>query len=372
MKQKHVAFIVEPVYGHLVPTLGIASELLRIGYRVSYAIKEQFETRIHAIGAEALIYQPLENKVKMFHEVRRKGTYYWGKETIDRDEDLTNLGKKMWDEEVQDTFSKLESLYKHDRPDVILYDCMNPAGRRLADALGVAAIEHSPLLITKDNPFWSYDERLVLVSIPRFFQRNAEELDDRFQFVGFIQNDRKKFFAPWKSQFPGRKTVLVSATTGLLPQIEFLRAAIAAFSDSAYQIVLSIGDQTSPSLLAPLPVNCEVNRCSANLEILETASLFVGQAGTGSVLEALYCAVPQLLVPPPFPAFDDNAIRIAELGLGTRLQESEATVENLKKAAEGLLQDDATRSRLQEVAKGMRAGNGARIAANLIGTHISR
>ena len=59
MKQKHVAFIVESVYGHLVPTLGIAAELLRIGYRVSYAVKKQFEPRILDIGAEAMIYQPL-------------------------------------------------------------------------------------------------------------------------------------------------------------------------------------------------------------------------------------------------------------------------------------------------------------------------
>jgi UDP:flavonoid glycosyltransferase YjiC (YdhE family) len=364
MGRRHVAFILESVYGHIVPTLGIAAELIHRGYRVSYAVKRQFEPRILSGGAQAKVYQPLENKLKAFQAMKNEGMGF-------SSEASASLWKKLQQEETEDTFSKLESLYQPDRPDLIVYDCMNPAGRLLAGKLNIAAVEHSPMVISTNNNSWSYDENLVLVSIPRFFQHNADDLDDRFQFIGFIQNDRKQFFASWRPKASVKKLILVSATTGLLPQTEFFRKAIAAFGDSPWYLVLTIGDGIDPDSLTPLPANCEINRSASNFEILETASLVIGQAGQGSALEALYHAVPQLLIPPS-PIHDDCAIRIAELGLGTRLPESEATVENLKTAGISLLEDQATRSRLQEVAKIMRESNGAAMAADLIGKHIVR
>jgi UDP:flavonoid glycosyltransferase YjiC (YdhE family) len=366
MAKKHVAFILESVYGHIVPTLGIAAELIHRGHRVSYAVKRQFEHRILGSGAQAKVYQPLENKLKLFRAMKNEGVGFFN-------EADASLWKKLHQEETLDTLSKLESLYEPDRPDLIVYDFMNPAGKLLAGKLNTAAVEHSPTVISQNDPLslGPHDENLVLVSIPRFFQRNADALDDRFQFIGFIQNDRKQFFAPWRPKDSGKKLILISATTGLLPQTEFLRKAIAAFGDSPWYLVLTIGDEINPDSLAPLPANCEINRSASNFEILETACLVIGQAGQGSALEALYRAVPQLLIPPS-PIHDDCAIRIAELGLGTRLPESEATVENLKTAGISLLADQAMRNRLQEVAKTMRKSKGAAIAADLIGKHIVR
>lgn len=365
MPRKHVAFIVECVYGHIVPTIGVAGELRRRGHRVSYAVKNSFVRRIIDSGAEAKIYRPLENKLKFFHKMKNDGT-----DLFNRPDE--NLWRELQQEEAQDTLSQLHELYVNDRPDLIIYDFMSPAGRMLAERLGIQTAEHTPMVINENDPLalCPHDASLVLASVPRFFQRDADSLDARFQFIGFIPAGREKFFAPWKPVEPGRPTILVSATTGLLPQVDFFRKVIAALADSPCQLVLTIGDEIDPGSLAPLPAHCQVNRSSSNFEILKSACGVIGQAGQGSALEALYWGVPQLLIPPS-PVHDDCAIRIAELGLGTRLLESEATPDTVRAAALALLENQPMHARLREAAAAMQANRGAEMAANLLDQHIA-
>jgi UDP:flavonoid glycosyltransferase YjiC (YdhE family) len=365
MLKKHVAFIVECVYGHIVPTIGIAVELRRRGYRVSYAVKGSFERRIVDSGLEAKIYRPLGNKLKFFNKLKADGTDLFNPPDA-------NLWRGLQQEEAEDTLSQLHELYAGDRPDLIIYDFMSPAGRMLAEKLRILTAEHTPMIINENDPLslCPHDENLVLASVPRFFQRHADTLDGRFQFIGFIPGGREKFFAPWKPVEPGRPTILVSATTGLLPQVDFFRTVISALADSPCQLVLTIGDEIKPEALAPVPGNCQVNRSSSNFEILKSACLVIGQAGQGSALEAMYWGVPQLLIPPS-PVHDDCAIRIAELGLGTRLLESEATVDRVRTAANALLDNQSMRSRQREIAGIMQANQGGEMAANLLEQHVA-
>jgi MGT family glycosyltransferase len=261
----------------------------------------------------------------------------------------------------------LRQLYVDDIPDVIVYDFMSPAGKHLAGVLRTRAIEHSPTVINENDPLAlrPHDEELVLVSVPRFFQRDAEALDQRFQFVGFIQNGRTNFFTPWRASEHRQPAILITATTGLLPQTDFFRNALAAFGNTSWHLVLAISDDIDPAALAPAPVNCEIRRSASTFQILESACLVIGQGGQGSTLEALYWGVPQLLIPPS-PIHDDCAARVAELGLGTRVPQTEATPEKLKHAGIALLEDREMRMRLREVARTMQANKGAEMAANLI------
>jgi UDP:flavonoid glycosyltransferase YjiC (YdhE family) len=361
MVTRHVAFVVEPVYGHIIPTLGIATELLSRGYRVSYAVTKRFSGKLQGIGVEPKIYQPLENKLKLFNEIKMHGIDFFS-------ESCAQLWGTLRKEETDDSLKQLRDLYDDDRPDVVVYDFMNPAGKLFGVEIQSRTVEHNPVVVTRKdplNPNWPYDDKLVITSIPRFFQRNADDLDKRFEFVGFIPNARARFFQPWASRKVVDRVILISATTGLLPQSDFFRLAISAFADSAFRIVLSIGEEMALSELGPLPANCEINRCSGNFEILEKAALFIGQAGQGSILESFYHAVPQILVPPS-PLHNDLALRVTELGLGVRLRESEATVTNIHKAGMALLHDDLMRTRLEQVSKTMREEKAAERAANLI------
>jgi MGT family glycosyltransferase len=157
--------------------------------------------------------------------------------------------------------------------------------------------------------------------------------------------------------------ILVSATTAKL-QPEFFRTAIHALENLPCRVVLSIGDEIDPGSFGHLPPHFEINQFSSHLAILEHVSLFVCQGGLGSTLEAFYCGVPALVIPPS-PIHNQVALRIAELGLGLRLEES-ATVAELKEAAIFLLQDSQTRKRVEEMQRAIRETNGAKLAGDLI------
>lgn len=361
---KHIAFLMEPSYGHLVPTLGIAAELMRRGYRVTYAINDEFADRIVQSGAQAIIYRPKEGRLKVFREADRgDGTFDFN---ADGFMDFIAATKR---ELNQDACAQLLQLYAGQRPDLIVHvTWLSPAAKALAAEWNIPRVVFFPALVDMEPP----DDDLILVSVPRFFQRNAETFASRFHFIGFTPDSRRGFFKPWQ---PARaagseKLILVSATTGLLPQVEFFRRAIRAFGNQPWRVVVSIGSQVSASDLAPLPENVEINAGSSNLEILEHAHLFVGQGGQGSTLEALYCGVPPLLVPPA-PAHNSITRRILELGLGAYLAVSEATPEDLRRSAALLLEDSSTLARVREAQKEMRKDDGPKQAATLIEEHLS-
>jgi MGT family glycosyltransferase len=272
-------------------------------------------------------------------------------------------------EEVADTVSQLSDQYARDRPDLIVYDDVNVAAKLLANNWKVRTVQHTPMMVNarcQDN----YDANLVLVSVPRFLQAEADALATHFHFVGFMPEGRREFFRPWTKRRGETKLILVSVTTGLLPPIEFLRTAIHAFADQSLRVVLSLGPQIDPTLLGAIPAQFELNEGSSNFEILEQALLFVGQGGQGSTLEALYHGVPPLLVPPT-PVHDSVARRVQELGIGSRLEQSRASAEHLREAADFLLMDGNTRARVRETQRQMRSASGSILAADLIADQLS-
>lgn len=362
----HIAFIVESAHGHINPTLGTASELVRRDYYVSHAVKDYFAPRVLASGSDAIVYRPLENKNKIFKEM------YKERERRDFDFDFKAIDlasfKRLLDEEMEDTLQQLESCYAAHRPDLIIYDRTNLAGRSLALKWGIPTVEHSPMLIADHCK--DYDPNLVIVSLPKFLQGNAETLDERFRFVGPVFTDAK-VFSPWQAKSRGQKTILVSATTGLMPQPEYFRRAIEAFRDFPQHIVLSIGNDIEPAALGDLPPNCQINQSSSQREILENACLFVSQSGPSSILEALSCAVPLLLLPPS-QVHDLYSSRIADLNMGVRLEKHEVSVESLRQSAINLLGDFKVSACVRRAKQDIAESGGAVLAADLIEKFLAK
>jgi UDP:flavonoid glycosyltransferase YjiC (YdhE family) len=364
MKKRHIAFVVESSHGHINPTLAITSKLAQRGYRVTYAVKDYFVPRVIASGAEAMAYRPLETKLTFFREMQKDKE---GEFLFDfKPGDVSDL-KRIFRKDMEDMLSQLEILYRDDKPDLIIFDRGNFAGKSLASEWEIRAIEYCPMMVGEDDRHCDAD--LVIVTIPEFFQDNAAELDRRFHFVGPIYNDGT-LFEPWRSRCYAEKTVLISATTGLVPQVEFFSTAIRAFANLPWQIILSIGDEFDPASLGPLPANFEINQFSSQQKILEHCCLFIGQGGPGSILEALRCGVPLLLIPPS-QIHDVYVRRVEELGLGIRLLKGDFSAENLRKSAVCLLQDGALLNRVKQVQKIIGESNGAEAAANLIDRYIN-
>ena len=364
MKRRHVAFICEPAYGHIVPTLGMASELVRRGYHVSYAVSKEYAVGVEKIGAEAMIYHPLDAKV----EVRPKLLQYKGH---DRGAFANEMFKEFVQREFETALSQLREIYRNKAPDIIVYDLRNLAGKSLAQSEGVAKIEHSPMAIEncgKANIIGGpYDEEVVLISLPKLFQRGAESLDHRFRFTGFCSDGRELFFNTWSRKHSGEDTILVAGTTaGSCP--EFFQTAISALKELPCRVVLSLA-HTCVSSLGPLPPNFEINPRCSNFEILRQCRLYIGQGGQGSTLEALYWGVPVILIPPN--KVNHTFIgRVVDQGLGFHLEPSEASAETVQRLALLLLNGGDVRQRVEAVRDSLQLENGSRSAADLIEEHV--
>jgi UDP:flavonoid glycosyltransferase YjiC (YdhE family) len=363
MQSPHVAIVVEPEPGHINPTLGIASSLIEQGYRVSYAATQDLASRIEAVGARALIYSPLNYRAVFPPSVENTGIL-----------DVFRL-KARWQEfvkqEMESSLPQLEALYADDRPDLVVYDCRNLAGKALAARWGIPKIEHSPLAIGGDDKFildHRYDEDLVICSIPIWLQRYPEMLDSRFHFIDPIYKYRMSTPYTGGRGFP--KTILVSQTTSGQPAADFYRTVIAALKDSGCHVVLSIGERLDPESLGELPANFEINTRIPHLNILEHSCLFIGDAGFGSFLEALSSGVPVLAVIPAIPGtptmFDSVALRITELGLGSRLFRAELSIESLRRSVQALLEDAAMLDRVKKIKFDMRRSNSAEKVVSLV------
>lgn len=364
--RKHIAFIVESAHGHVNPTLGIASELVKRGYRVSHAVKDSFAARVTASGAEAKIYRPLEMKLDLFREMTKdqSSEFPFDFSRVD----LNHFSKEHFQKEIDDTVSQLQALYASDRPDLIIYDITNPAGAALSTGWGVPCIEHCPMMIEPGGTGHSADT--VIVSLPEFLQENRETLDDRFHFIGPVYNEGA-FFKPLSlAPYPG-PTILISATTGLLPQVDFFLTAIRAFENLPWRIILSIGEELDPATLDPLPGNFQINQFSSQPRILEQSSLFIGQGGPASILEALRCGVPPLLIPPS-QFHDQYARRIDKLELGIRLPHSDFSADTLRTAAMSLMRNQLILDHVAATQRQLQENLGAIHAANLVEQYMSR
>lgn len=359
MRKRNIAFIVESAHGHVNPTLGTTEELVKRGHKVSHAVKACFASRVEASGSEALVYQPLENKLKSFEELRASGVH----REFEFDYGALNYARyaELEQQEIENTVGQLEERYRERMPDLIIFDRTNLAGRVLARKHSIPTIEYSQGFVSKE--YFDYDDNPVIVTLPRFFQRNADELGSNFHFVGPVFNTGK-FFAPWQGPGAGN-VILVSATTGLLPQIDYFVRASRAFRNLPYRVVLSIGNDIEPASLGPLPENCEINQSSSQLEILANARLFVSHGGPSSILEALRCGVPLLLLPPS-QVHDLYAGRIAELGLAISLKKREVSEKSLRETAMKLLNDAVMLERVREAQVEISRSPGATRAADII------
>jgi len=184
-------------------------------------------------------------------------------------------------------------------------------------------------------------------------------------------------FASWTPPSSKRKLILASATTGLLPQYEFCSFLIEALGGQSWEVVLSISGQLDvisaidARRLVDLPSNVRLNRHAGNFDIMHSSCLYIGQGGQGASLEALFCGIPQILIPPT-PFHYSVARRVSELGVGLCLLMAELTADRLRQRIGALLEDEQILQRVKDVSHTMREVSGAEYAANEVEEYLSR
>ncbi|HEU5288581.1 MAG TPA: oleandomycin glycosyltransferase, partial [Candidatus Limnocylindria bacterium] len=197
----HAVFVGVPAHGHVNPTLGIVTELVRRGVRVTYHCGTPYRAAIEAAGATFHAYAADWIDVDMPH-----------------DGDVLGLARVIRAAEAKIAPALLPALAT-ERPDVIVHDSLASWGKTLASALRVPAVSSlttfvfdrrvalaRPLLFARFVARHARDrvrlgemtglletitnrERINIVYTSRAFQPFGDRLDASFVFVGPMPRD---------------------------------------------------------------------------------------------------------------------------------------------------------------------------------------
>ncbi len=139
------------------------------------------------------------------------------------------------------------------------------------------------------------------------------------------------------------------------PAVAAVVGALAA--ETGIRVLVTVGHNSDPSALGPLPPHVRVERWVSQEEILTEAAVVVCHGGSGTVLGALTAGVP-LVVVPLFADQPDNAKRVAAVGAGVVVDPAVATAPEggeelrgaLRRVRDGLAYREAARRLAREIA----------------------
>ena len=388
----HLAFVSLPAHGHVNPTLPVVAELVRRGWRVSYATADRFAAEVAGAGATLV---PTPGRLP-------SGP---GPGRLDTTALAGFLGRIIAD--ARDSLPTLQKHFADDPPQAVCYDAMSLTGRVLAATTGATAGATDVALVPsfvsneRSSPFArraagpppaallaAVRERaellamygldlppgtapfspasLNVVFLPAEFQPDADTFDARFRFVGPSPAAREDD-PSWTP--PDAPVLLVALGTAFNDRPAFYRTCLEAFAGSG-PVALAVGERVTIDDLGPVPANVDVRPWFPQPAVLRHARAFVSHAGMGSTMEALYYGVPLVCVPQMVEQ-EVNSDRVVELRLGVRLDPDAPTADDLRAAVDTVTTDPATRAALDEMRTAIRRAGGAVAAADAIEDHLA-
>jgi len=392
MKRRHIAIVSPGGKAHTYPSLGICPELVKRGWRVTYATDKSHTELVRETGADPVPFTSpdVDTRKEWAYPTNLPPSHpaWW-----------CSYGKFAYPflvDRAAAVVQQLSGFFDENPPDLLLYDRIAFAGRIFARRANCPAIQMyphfaplenflywengvcrspQPLLdfaesldlflrsfgIDQKNNLW-HIESLNIFFIPREFQYQSELFDDRYCFIGPCLN--RPIRHCWKNNSNGKPIILISDMAGLGDPAYF-RLFVDALSQTKYHIILSMGDEIPDSELKLLPENFEINRFASHLEILPHASLLVCQGGTGSTLEAIYHGVPAIVLPLN-PDHEAWAYRLVEMGVGIRLPRHTASVDMIRNGIESALADSRLLGRVAQMRQIVSNCGGAAMAADKI------
>ena len=336
-----------PAHGHVNPSLPLLTELVQRGEQIIYVNAEEFRAAAEATGARFAAY-PTVDELKNLMETASAGNL------ANNALKLVQIGEQL--------LPFVQQLIDAEKPDYLIYDSLAGWGpmsaelrklptvstivtfaltRQAMPPITPGAFLHmmsgfakvfpaylstaqrirktyhiKPIALT-DALMALADLNIVLTS--REFQPAGEKFDISFKFVGPLIGAR-----PMQVKFPfdqltgDRPIIYISLGTINNQKVEFYRQCFEAFGDFPAQAVLSVGRQTDIASLGTIPQNFIVHNFVPQLDILQSANVFVTHGGLNSVHEALLNGVPLVALPQQVEQ-SIVAQRVAKTGAGISL-----------------------------------------------------
>jgi len=392
-------FFLEPAHGHLNPTLAVAKELVERGDEVVYYVPSDLKDSVTSAGATARLIQDVPNLSQ--------------EAAIAQPRDYQSFLALML-KSLRASFRQVPrilELAKSENAQCAIYDPMCGWGQAVAKALKVQRATFQTTYALRNNSqldrqikrrvrqspslkvagaylgllwqsqrlcmrygiprllppgMFTSTEALNLVPLPRRFQSDAEHFDERYLFFGPAVQPRGGPGDFPMEKLEGRPVLYISlGSTAVNQRPTFYQNCLKAFGGTKWQVVMNIG-KTDPALLGEIPENVLLRSFVPQLEVLQKSQVIITHGGMNSTMEALWFAVPLVVVSQHSPEEAATAARVAELGLGLRLEPGNEEPEAIRAAVESVTNDPAYRARLAEMQTAMREAGGYRKAADAL------
>lgn len=372
MRNMHIAVFGIPHAAHMNAVFPVMAALVSRGHRVTCVTSDVYVRRVEALGVKAVCCKrwqdPPSESEAIFDDHPRLAVLSMNS--------ICRMNLRI--------LVETELFYEHDRPDAVIYDLVNFAGRLLAHRWNIPAIQISPHIAfdkesigaqvgnedfrkwileqgakadrffaregLRGSDFIFHREGLNIYTIPKLFQPAGDSLDDARCFYAGRCPAEQSHYGDWeKSHADGRPIALVVTSTTYVREPGYFKACIDALAGLHWHVVLSIGG-IDPKALGPLPPHFEIVKNNAHVKILAHAGLFILQGGNMSVAEAAFHGVPMIATTFGFAELEwcaENSI--VRLGLGLHLKNEDFTVAGIRAAAIGIAEDSAIQSNVQRI-----------------------
>ncbi|GAB3440721.1 glycosyltransferase [Streptomonospora sediminis] len=389
--RRDALFLIYPAYGHVLPSLGVISELVKRGWRVRAATSGKFASLVEQAGATPLRFDP----------------------PVPEPVSLANLSSSGYEEVIRQVFlgvikasPGIDATVAQDPPGVLAFDsALWSTGRAVAARHGLPAVHLCPTFIQQE-PFTRASMRVgdpdeaaerkrlaefgdtlvqvydqhgmagtspqsfaadarehTVVFVPRAFQPEAERFGAGYTFAGPCASTGGGEPSGWRPPAGDRPVLLLSLGTTANERLGVFTECVDSFADSPWHVVITLGGRFDPAELGGLPPNVEAHAWVNYADVLAHASACVCHAGMGSLMAALERGLPTVALPGQ-PETVDNARRFAELGLGPWLASETVTGEAVRKAVDAATTDPGIADRVAWMQRQIRDSGGASAAAD--------
>ena len=355
-----VLFINAGSEGHVNPTIGVVKELISRGEEVVYFTIEDFRARIEMTGATVRTIDS-QKFIKAFISGGRRYL-------LERVNGLLRTADIV----IPSVLEQIDGEHF----DYIIHDSMFGCGHLLAQILKLPAISSCTSFaqskssfdnmfeqLSKKTPGETYAEYqrltvgledkygivirspyevfcnpapLTIVYTTREFQPSGEDFDETYKFVGPSISSRVTQENFDLAEINGKNTIYISLGTVFNQAINFYKLCFEAFANNNHTVVMSIGEKTRASDLGEIPKSFIVKKYVPQTEVLKYTKLFITHGGMNSVHEGLYNGVPLIVIP---QSADQPVIagQVANIGVGIQLQMKNLTANQLREAADHVL-----------------------------------
>lgn len=382
-----IVFFNIPAHGHTNPTLGVVKELVSRGHKVWYYSYNDFCDKIKSAGATFISLNDYDCEQKL----NAKDSTKIGKDLAFSTKVLVDTTLAL-DDKVIAEIKKLE-------PDCIVSDSMALWGKAVAMKLGIPYI-----CSTTTFAFNKYSAKVMkqsifdlikfLLSMPKIskqikrlasngypvksivdiigsddnantivytspeFQPFSQTFSQKYTFVGPIVRTASEHIKKIRD-----KLIYISMGTVNNDMMSFYKSCIDAFSDTDYQLIMSVGNLVNIKDFGQLPENISIYSFVDQIAVLKKADVFVSHCGMNSVSESLYYEVPLVMLPQTNEQ-QGVAQRVAELGAGVKLDKFDS--KSLLKSVNSVICNDEYKQNANKISQSFKQCTGAKGAADKI------